>query len=376
MAGFVFHGHGEKALYLHPTMSMKGSAMKKTLCLVALIIVFWGCQKFENEASEVEFLIQTGQVFNKGVKTTIVHASSVLSIPNDRLMCVWYGGSDEGESDTRIWYSLYDQETWGIPIQVPSVDNEAHWNPVLQDFGSFARVYFKVGTDTKTWKTKYCDFDYNSQTWGDVRELVEGDDSGGRGPVKNKCLVTSDHCIIAGASTEQGQWRVFFDLSSDGGNTWEKTEYVVAKTPDGEDVDMIQPTLWQDRSGLIHAMFRTKSKRIYRSDSDDGGRSWCSAYPTALPNNNSGIDCVTTPNGWLWLAYNPFADGRRSKLVLSLSKDDGEHWEDVVTLEDSCNPFAEYSYPAIIADGYDLVITYTYKRDVIKYAFLHIILEE
>ena len=93
---------------------MKGSAMKKTLCLVVLMIVFSGCQKFENDASEVAFLIQTGQVFNKGVKTTIVHASSVLSIPNDRLMCVWYGGSDEGEPDTRIWYSLYDQETLAL----------------------------------------------------------------------------------------------------------------------------------------------------------------------------------------------------------------------------------------------------------------------
>jgi len=345
----------------------------KMFVLAALIVVISGCQKFENETSDVSYSIQTGQVFNEGVKTDMAHASSVLLLPNDKLMCVWYGGSKEGHADTRIWYSFYNLGIWDVPMQVPTdCEGMAHWNPVLQDFGSFARVFFKVGTDTKSWVTKYCDFDYDSEILGDIKILVEGDDSGGRGPVKNKCLVTSDGLVIAGASTEQGLWKTFFDLSSDGGNTWEKSEYVVAKTENGNDVEMIQPTLWQDETGSIHAMFRTKNKRIYRSDSEDGGLTWSEAYPTSLPNNNSGIDCVTTNNGWLWLAYNPISDGRRNNLVLSLSKDDGVHWEDVVTLEESCNPFVEFSYPAIIADGNDIVVTYTYKRKVIKYAFLHI----
>jgi predicted neuraminidase len=346
--------------------------MKKSLVLIVLFVAVCGCKKYENETSKITYSIEAGQVFDKGVKTDMAHASSVSLLPNGKLMCVWYGGSKEGHSDTRIWYSFYNQDIWEVPMQVATVDNIAHWNPVLQDFGSFARVFFKVGTDTKSWVTKYCDFDYSSEIWGEIKILVEGDDTGGRGPVKNKCLVTSEGLVIAGASTEQGRWKAFFDLSSDGGNTWEKTEYVVAKTENGKDVEMIQPTLWQDKAGSIHAMFRTKNKFIYRSDSDDGGHSWSEAYPTSLPNNNSGIDCVTTDNGWLWLAYNPIADGRRNRLILSLSKDNGVHWEDVVTLEESLNPFAEFSYPAIIADGNDIIVTYTYKREVIKYAVMHI----
>ena len=346
--------------------------MKRTLVLIVIGLLLSGCQKYENETSTISYSIEKDQIFKKGMKTDMVHASSVLSLPNGNLMCVWYGGSKEGQSDTRIWYSFYVHEVWEIPMQVPTGDDMAHWNPVLQDFGSFARVYFKVGKDTKSWVTKYCDYDYFSETWSDVHELVEGDSSGGRGPVKNKCLVTSDNRIIAGASTEQGLWKAFFDLSTDGGDTWKRTEYVVAKTSDDNDVEMIQPALWQDNAGLIHAMFRTKSKLIYRSDSYDGGLTWSKAYSTGLPNNNSGIDCVTTSNGWLWLAYNPIADGRRNRLILSLSKDNGENWEDVVILEDSYNPFAEFSYPAIIAVENDPVVTYTYKREVIKYAFLHI----
>ncbi|MBQ1667427.1 MAG: exo-alpha-sialidase [Prevotella sp.] len=348
--------------------------MKKALVLIVLFVIVSGCKKIENGVSKISYSIQSGQLFKKGEKLKMAHASSVLLLPNGKLMCVWYGKSKEGlvNKRTKIWYSFYHQGTWDTPMQMPTSDDMAHWNPVLQDFGSFARVYFKVGTNTQTWVTKYCDYNYSSGIWSGTRELVEGDYTGGRGPVKNKCLITSDGLIIAGASTEQGLWKSFFDLSADGGNTWKKTEYIVAKVSGGSYVEMIEPTLWQDQDGVIHALFRTKNKHIYRSDSYDGGYTWGEAYPTYLPNNNSSIDCVTTSNGWLWLAYNPIVDGRRNKLVLSVSMDNGNQWEDVVTLEESLNPISEFSYPSIIADGNDIIVTYTYKREVIKYALLSI----
>ena len=133
---------------------------------------------------------------------------------------------------------------------------------------------------------------------------------------------------------------------------------------------MIQPTLWEDKDGNIHAMFRTQLGWIYRSDSTDGGYTWCDAYKTDLMNNNSGIDCVMTDNGWLWLVHTPVGMKVRNRLVLSVSNDNGETWQDVTTLEYSINLFAEYSYPAIIEDGDNLYITYTYNRKTIKYAFI------
>ena len=89
-------------------------------------------------------------------------------------------------------------------------------------------------------------------------------------------------------------------------------------------------------------------------------------------NNNSGIDCVTTDNGWVWLVHTPVGMEVRNRLILSVSKDNGETWQDVTTLEESVNLFAEYSYPAIIADGDNLYITYTYNRKTIKYAFIEL----
>ena len=57
----------------------------------------------------------------------------------------------------------------------------------------------------------------------------------------------------------------------------------------------------------------------------------------------------------------------RLTLGLGSSSDDGEHWRQLATLEDS--HISEYSYPAVISgrDG-TLHITYTWRRELIRYA--------
>ena len=241
---------------------------------------------------------------------------------------------------------------------------------MLINFGDFVRLYYKVGAEIPYWVTKYTDTYDGGKTWSAPQELVPGDTSGGRGPVKNKSVVLTDGTVIAGASTEQGPWRAFFDISVDGGKTWEKTDFIVAKGINGKEIGMIQPTIWQDKEGAVHAMFRTDCGRIYRSDSLDGGRTWSEAYSTGLMNNSSGIDCVMTDDGRLWLVHTPVGMKVRNRLILSVSEDNGETWKDVMTLENSINLAAEYSYPATTAEGNRLYITYTHSRKTINYAFI------
>lgn len=334
-----------------------------------LVSVFAGSQ---NDKADVEFTIEQGEIFEAKKYFSDSHASTVVKMPNGNLMSAFFAGPSEGDKDVRIWYSIYDSNEWSEPKQMASSDNVAHWNPVLVNYGDYVRLYYKVGMEIPNWVTKHTDTYDCGETWTEPQELVPGDTSGGRGPVKNKVLITSDGKIIAPASSEQGSWRAFFDISEDGGKTWTKTDFIVAKDSRGKEVEMIQPTLWEDKDGNIHAMFRTKAGWIYRTDSTDGGYTWCEAYSTGLMNNNSGIDCVTTDNGWVWLVYTPVGMKVRNRLILSVSKDNGETWQDVTVLEKSANLFAEFSYPAIIADGNNLYITYTYKRETIKYAFIEI----
>ena len=87
---------------------------------------------------------------------------------------------------------------------------------------------------------------------------------------------------------------------------------------------MIQPTLWEDEKGL-HMLVRTGVGSIYKSDSKDGGKTWCKAYDTGMPNPNSGIDVVKLHNGILVLIMNPVSEnwGDRAPLVLMYSEDSG-----------------------------------------------------
>lgn len=323
-----------------------------------------------NEKSDIVYTAETGRLFKKNEHFKSSHASTIVKMSDGRLMSAYFAGTGEGYDDVRIWCSVYENGTWNKPAQVPSEDTVAHWNPVLINFGDFVRLYYKVGAEIPYWVTKYTDTYDGGKTWSAPQELVPGDTSGGRGPVRNKSVVLTDGTVIAGASTEQGPWRAFFDISVDGGKTWEKTDFIVAKGINGKEIGMIQPTIWQDKEGAVHAMFRTDCGRIYRSDSLDGGRTWSEAYSTGLMNNSSGIDCVMTDDGRLWLVHTPVGMKVRNRLILSVSEDNGETWKDVMTLENSINLAAEYSYPAIIAEGNRLYITYTHSRKTINYAFI------
>ena len=211
------------------------------------------------------------------------------------------------------------------------------------------------------------------RSFGKPEELVGGDRSGGRGPVKNKCIRLASGRVLAPASTENRGWNCFVDISDDDGKSWRKAPKIRTEreTPifnrlndyTSNKIPMIQPTLWESENGKVHMLTRTPVGRIYRSDSEDNGESWCEAYATDLPNNNSGIDLVKTPDGSLWLLSNPVEEnwGERSPLTLQKSVDNGAIWETVLVLEEEKKD-SEFAYPAIEYSDGSLYVTYTWER--------------
>lgn len=315
----------------------------------------------------------------KKLPTAFCHASTIVQLPDDELLCCWFGGTHEGEADVAIYASRRTDGCWCEPVKLAD-GAAANWNPVL-----FAArpdrllLFYKEGNAIASWQTKLMASADNGRSWSEPGELVAGDVSGGRGPVRNKPLRLADGRILAGASTEHGIWQAFADISDDDGRTWKKSSIVAInnltyhageKTAESNIAvsqqsfygrGVIQPSLWQDADGSVHMLLRSSEGYIYRSDSTDRGATWCAAYALALPNNNSGLDVVCTAGGKLFLVCNPVAAnwGERSPLSLFKSQDDGASWEKVLDLE---TEQAEFSYPAIISVGEKLFITYTYKR--------------
>ena len=133
----------------------------------------------------------------------------------------------------------------------------------------------------------------------------------------------------------------------------------------------IQPSILRHKDGRLQVLCRTRNAQIATSWSSDNGETWSKVTLLDVPNNNSGTDAVTMKDGRHVLIYNDFSTlpgtpkGPRTPLCVAVS-DDGIHWKNVMTLEDS--PISQYSYPSIIQgkDG-KLHAVYTWRRQRVAY---------
>lgn len=338
-------------------------------------------------------------LFEEGSAFASCHASTVLPLDDGTVLCCYFGGTYESHDDVAIWLSRRVNGVWEAPRKLAKVAPVAHWNPVLMPIPGGARLIFKVGVLIPDWKSWTMTTSDAGVTWTQPVPYPAPFDS--HGPVRNKPLYLSDGSMLAPDSVETTEkWLPRVDLSINYGESFSSSQYIPLnqEATAGEAVDpastntrrpdqsdyitgkgAIQPTLWTSAPGHIHALLRTSAGYIFRSDSEDYGRTWCTAYNTGLPNNNSGIDLAQL-NGKLYLAMNPVSGNwaDRTPLVIAVSSDNGKTFSPFVTLEDLLEDpkaerhnkrehTAEFSYPAIVAKSGKLHVTYTYMRRQICY---------
>jgi predicted neuraminidase len=297
------------------------------------------------------------------------HASTLLRTDDGKFLVAWFGGTHEKHDDVGIWLSKGEPGSWSKPREVAKIRDDAHWNPVLfKDPSGHITLFFKVGKTIDFWETWVQASKDNGETWSKAKELVAGD-KGGRGPVRNKPIVASDGSWLAPASNElSGVWNAFVDRSEDGGKTWTETAFVPLNRDSISGEGVIQPSLWESAPGRIHMLLRSSAGVICRSDSEDYGKTWSSAYKTELPNPNSGIDVTQLGANTLVLVFNPDDEnwGSRSPISLAVSEDNGQTWRPAIELERG-EEEDEFSYPSIISYGDTVALTYTWKRQRIAF---------
>lgn len=348
---------------------------KPILNILFFLCVLFFATSCSSKSENPQFeMVDSSEIFKDGEYFAEAHASSLVRLDNGEILASWFGGTKEGKDDVGIWLARKTNDNnWSQSVQVAKIRDDAHWNPVLfVDNSKQVHLFFKVGKKIPTWETWLMSSTDGGHTWSEPVELVSGD-RGGRGPVRNKPIILSNGDWIAGASTEEGAWIPFVDISKNNGQSWQRSADISFDTVEVKGKGMIQPTLWESTPGKVHMLLRTTSGFIYRSDSEDNGATWSKAYNIGLPNPNSGIDLVKMKNGNLALLYNPDSKdwGSRGELRLALSKDNGSTWKDVFTLENG-NPKDEYSYPAIISWDDNLGMTYTFNRKTIVFRELAI----
>ncbi|MDQ0851275.1 putative neuraminidase [Arthrobacter sp. B3I9] len=253
------------------------------------------------------------------------HAANLLTLPDGRLGCVWFGGTQEGVPDISIWFSTLEpgSSQWSEPAQLSDDPTRSEQNPILfaapdtslwllytaQKAGNqdTAEVRRRISTDS-------------GRTWGPVETLFPANDTGGvfvrQLPVvlpSGRLIVPIFRCI----TTPGEKWVGNSDdsavmISDDAGATW--SEHVLPGS-----LGCVHMNIQPVADGSLLALFRSRwADSIYESRSTDDGSTWSEPVPTELPNNNSSIQFTALADGRLALVYNHSRAEEHTERRLSL----------------------------------------------------------
>jgi predicted neuraminidase len=323
----------------------------------------------------------------------ISHAANLVKLKNGDLLCFWFSGTGEGQSNVAIVMSRLTKgsEQWGKTVEIDHQLGKSFQNPV--GFQSpDGRVWLMhtsqpAGEGQTNAQILYLTSDDDGQTWSLPRPLFTQPGSFVRHPPillsrKNWLLpmyYTPSRTITEGAESHYSVVKI----TNDSGKHWRE-----CRIPGSN--GLVQETVVRLGTGQFLGFFRSRyADFIYQSTSQDGC-TWIAPAPTRLPNNNSSIQMTLLKDSSLILAFNNVNSGTtrdkprasaRKPLSIALSEDGGATWPWVRDIETGSAAIAgstqddskrgrgddDYSYPSVLEDQPGrITVAYTYRRETIK----------
>ncbi|MDD5598839.1 MAG: sialidase family protein [Victivallaceae bacterium] len=115
-------------------------------------------------------------------------------------------------------------------------------------------------------------------------------------------------------------------LSDDEGCSWKHGGEIEVDTPRG----VMEPQFIETSPNRIFCLFRTKGGYLYQTVSENGGESWSSSEPSALPSPESMARMIRLRNGNLLVVWNNVSSTTqqpRHPLSAVISRDNGKSWD-------------------------------------------------
>jgi predicted neuraminidase len=267
---------------------------------------------------------------NLPAATVQCHASNLLELPDKTLLCVWFGGTQEGCSDISIYLSRLapGTSTWSPAVRVSSDPDRSEQNPVLFRDPATGTIWLlhtaqpagnqdeavivarKSTDDGQKWSEPFEPFP--GQRGAFIRQPIvvipEAED-----PSRNTWLLPIWYCRVPPGF----RWIGSDDVSAvrytrDGGRTW--GESAVPESKGCVHMNIIaapgsSSSLTPNGDDKYVALYRSRwADHVYHSTSRDG-ITWTAPTATALRNPNAGIGATALGNddGALVLLFNDSA---------------------------------------------------------------------
>lgn len=299
---------------------------------------------------------RTAFIYDRFEKTPSCHSVALVSLPDNDIFAVWFGGQKEYSPDSAHYCARWSHETkiWGDVALLWDVPDLQAGNPRLC-FDRNGLLWAILPINDGKWCNGGGKFYYRvssdgGKTWSDPVHKPEFDLLLG----KNKPLLMETGKILIPVDHEINKTSAVlaFDPAKD---RWELGNTI--RLPNH--ARCLQPALVQISGGRLLAFLRSDTPRIWKTVSNDGGRTWVNPSATDLRHNDSGLDVVRLQSGRLILVFNDVDDREvRTPLSMAVSEDEGETWSRPIVLDDADGDF---SYPAIIQSGEGVIhLAYTY----------------
>ena len=284
------------------------------------------------------------------------HCASITELGGGDFYAVWYAGIHEGKEGTAIVSSrlVVGSDEWS-PIEVMvSKPGMPGGNPVVWDDGAGTLHHFyNIMVDPAGgWNSAELFFDTSSdggQTWGGERIF---DPEAGMMVRHRPVRLSSDRVLLP--AYDEKVWEGLCYISDDNGASWRRSGRMIC--PAG----CIQPAIIERDDSSLHALVRPGDPGLaWECDSADQGETWTPCIPSALQNPNSGADMIRLRSGEVVACFNDSPD-KRSPLTIAVSLDEGRTWAGRHDLE---TEDARFSYPTLMQASDDTVhLVYTWKR--------------
>ncbi|MEO7652192.1 MAG: sialidase family protein, partial [Bryobacteraceae bacterium] len=267
------------------------------------------------------------------------HAPNICTLPDGRLLAVWFCGPFEGAVNQVILgaYSADDGQTWSRGEVMQDFPRQSDFDPSLLVSGTRTHLFliacrwnrypFVHGEKNFVGKESYRIFhrvsDDSGRTWSEPTTVQPEPAFCTRG----NGIRHSSGTLLVPIYQMSGDHACVLK-STDDGRTWKRAGRVTC--PMGTE----EPVIAELRSGAVMMILRTRDGYLWRAISTDRGETWAASTKTDIVAARASHSILRTRDGRLVLTHDECPPPNRTPLTVRVSNDDGESWSAPFTLTD------------------------------------------